>query len=263
MKRTDFVPKSLVTAPTTKAPLPVIKGGIMNRHAAFFNPRYYLSPAAVDILNRFGGMAGNSGTGTGTGEETPAETLTPFEVSKKSGFVSKSDVLIILDQNKKVFYFKIKKGKETRYNLPKGNYFLFKGDFEALPKPIVYKQMVLPAPYAYTKQPPKRFKVVFTDNPNKCSVDLKNDTVYFDNTFKNYPRYVIEYILAHEKGHYFYRGRGQKSELDCDKYAAAYMLNKGYNPSQISAAVRFTLGNSKNSTERKNENWENIKNVFI
>lgn len=252
------------TAATHSRPLPVISTNPWNSHAKIFKPDYYLSPAVKDALSIIKNGAAAIGGGSG-GEKKESEQepeLVPFKVDKKNGFVSDSDLVIILDEHKRVFYFKKRKGPNTRFNLPVGEYFLFYGNLKPLPAPVRYKIPNLPRPYAYSKKPPLKFKIIYCENKNKCSVDISKDTIYFDHSFKNYPRFIIQYIIRHEKGHYFYRGRGQQSELDCDKFAAVSMLESGFNPSQISAAVRFTLSNSLLSEHRKKSNFENVKNLI-
>jgi hypothetical protein len=75
--------------------------------------------------------------------------------------------------------------------------------------------------------------------------------VIFDKSFKKEPKFVIDYILAHEYGHYFYSGRGNESEIDCDTFASNKLLKMGYNPSQLVTAGQSTLENTKENYIRK------------
>lgn len=83
---------------------------------------------------------------------------------------------------------------------------------------------------------PKKVQLVFAPNPNKCSISLPDGIIICDPSLRRFPSFVLVFILFHEIGHYFY-----KSEEECDRFAAEEMHRRGYNPSQIDAATRFTL----------------------
>ena len=132
------------------------------------------------------------------------------------------------------------KGRGTcyRFNLPAGDY-KYNGVFYKLHKPLKYPLIKIPKPER--KYPFKRYKIVFKDNPNKCSIYYNVGLIIFDTQFKNAPVYQIYDIYYHELGHHFYR-----TEAFADTYASNKMLSIGFNPSQIGRASIETLSESQN-----------------
>ena len=157
----------------------------------------------------------------------------------KSGFICSEPLVLICDENGKEFYRKENTSKKgyIHFNLPSGVFNtqnnLHPAKFRVYPLPALAK--------ANHKRETKPFKIVFAENPNKCSINTTTGLVVFDNSFKDKPKYMIEFILWHEYAHYFYSGHGQKSEMNCDRYAQRQMLRCGYNPSQISKAIALSL----------------------
>lgn len=183
-----------------------------------------------------------------------------FEVIEKSGFVSADKIICVYDSDNSIFYYKENESKKViKFNLPKGIYFS-ENNLQQI-NPIKYKYAKLSKTYNETKFP-NEFKISFAKNPHKCTVDLNNATIVFDNKYKLAERYTIDYIIFHELGHYFYYGKGQKSEIDCDKFAANCMLVIGYNPSQIRAAQFYTLSENEEAKERKKEIYNLTKNSY-
>ena len=179
-----------------------------------------------------------------------------FTVKTKCGFKSFDTVVKIYDKNGILFYCKENPIGLLHFNLPTGEYLTYNS---LMPSKIrEYKLPKLPKANNL-KNLPKDFKIIFCDNPNKCSVDNQNHVIYFDNSFKKQPIPVIDYILFHELGHYLYSEQGNKSEINCDLFAMKKMLEIGYNPSQILWVQNGTLSDNKQTKERK----ETIKNKTI
>lgn len=82
----------------------------------------------------------------------------------------------------------------------------------------------------------KNFKIVFGDNPHKCTINFRTETIFFDNAFKSKPLPEIFFILFHEEGHQYYL-----TEKYVDLYASNCMLAKGFNPEQIRWAHKNSL----------------------
>ena len=162
-----------------------------------------------------------------------------FVLNSKSGFITFDPEVIIYDEDGILFYSKKNAIGKLHFNLPKGTYEtnnnISKTTFKKFPLSKLEK------PNAIKKLPKDGFKIIYCKNPNKCSVDNKRHIIYFDNSFKSAPRPVKMYIKLHELGHYFYSGEGNKSEINCDVFAANKMLKLGYNPSQIYEAQNSTL----------------------
>lgn len=94
---------------------------------------------------------------------------------------------------------------------------------------------------------PSRVELVWCDNPNKCSIDLRAGRIYADHKLKEQPAFVLAFVFFHEVGHYFYR-----DEARCDEFAARMMHQRGYNPSQIHLASKMTLSCANNARKVKN-----------
>jgi hypothetical protein len=185
-----------------------------------------------------------------------------FFVNKKSGFISKDKNIVINDINGNIFYFKLNnEGKIIYFNLPEGEYTT-NNNLQKVTEPRKFKIKILPSPNR-PKKLPKEFKIFFTENPNKCSVDNVNHIIYFDNSFKDAPQFVMDYIKLHELGHYFYSGQGQLSEKNCDQFAYNEMIKLGYNPSQVVAAINYSLSDRKEAVKRKNNLYTQAKKSFL
>lgn len=182
-----------------------------------------------------------------------------LNLTKKTGFKSKDKLIEIYDSNNLPFYVKKNERPEIYFNLPKGTYITRNNLIET--KPRVYKLPKLKKPNDLSKIPVK-FEVVFTNNPHKCSVNLKDGIIYFDNSFRTMPKPLIDFVKFHELGHYFYRGQGNDSEKNCDLFSGSVMLAIGYNPSQIIWAQRSTLSEQKKAMDRKQHVEEKVKKSF-
>jgi hypothetical protein len=143
---------------------------------------------------------------------------------------------------------------KTVYTAPAGKIFnvpvigkvYIKGAYKRLPTKIIsdvaikYYKPEKKVPFKGIKQ------VIFSSNPNKCSIDVHSGTIIFDKTFfRSLNMVQLFFILSHELGHYFYY-----SEHKADTFARSIMLLMGFNPSQIVAGVNSTLIDEF----RKNEN---------
>lgn len=164
----------------------------------------------------------------------------------KSGFeVIDKTLPIVIRDNRGLSFYDTNPivPKVENFNLPQGEYLIDSGRFRRLPAPINYPLFKLPPPEVFRPKP-YRFKVMFGENPNKCSIFWKKKTILFDNQFKEVTKPEFDFIKFHEFGHSRYL-----TEKFCDLMAANFMLVKGYNPSQIGLAPIVTL--SDNNFERK------------
>ena len=164
-------------------------------------------------------------------------------VPKKSGFIAPEPRVIVLDSNGFPFYDFVFKKPPYKFNLPRGKFFVNQR-VKMLPKPIKFPVKPLPKREFKNRRFPKRWKVKYGNNPNKCTVNYATGTLFFDNAYKNCPRVIKDFIFCHEMGHKFYR-----TERYADLWATNQMLKKGYNPSQVLKAHFFAL--SDRSWKRK------------
>lgn len=125
-----------------------------------------------------------------------------------------------------------------RFNLPPGTYTVVSGGgVTLLNSPVPTPHISLPPPERNYPDPTK-FDVLFQNNPNKCSIEWDKRRIVFDTSFRGRPLPILEFILAHEFGHSKY-----KTEAFADLWAAKYLLDMGYNPSQIGLVPMNTLSN--------------------
>jgi hypothetical protein len=169
-------------------------------------------------------------------------------LDKKTGFKNNSPAIpiIIRDSRGVLFYTTeifLPDKPVIKFNLPAGDYFIDSGSFAQLEKPVNYTLVTLP-PRERRYPKPYNFKVVYGNNPNKCSIIWGKKIIVFDLSLKDKPRFVKDFILGHEFGHQFYG-----TESYADLWSANYMLKMGYNPSQIGSAPITTL--SDGAFERK------------
>jgi hypothetical protein len=159
-----------------------------------------------------------------------------FRVEKPTGYTAQNRVLIFDADGQPFYRFETNKGT-IKFNLPKGSY-MTASDITELPRPHKYEFKRTRKREFFNYTPPRigDLKIEFADNPNKASVYPKKHLVVIDNSFKALPKYCIQYLLAHEVGHYHY-----KTEEFCDEFAQELMLEKGFNKSQIEEAARRTL----------------------
>lgn len=173
-----------------------------------------------------------------------------FQVDTKTGFSTTDKELLIYDKSMIPFYFISGIKNLFRFNLPLGTYYT-ENKITQLDKPCYYSSPKVPEKYFFDINYPENFKIIYRDNPNKCSVDLEKATIIFDTSYKKEPRFVRDFIKFHELGHFDYTGKGDQSERDCDLFAGNCMLKIGYNPTQIAAAQKYSLGQGGCSDMRK------------
>ena len=162
------------------------------------------------------------------------ETMRKIIVDKPSGFKGLNEVLIF-DKSGRKFY-DYKKNGVIEFNLPEGIYYT-NSDFEKCRKMHAYSFPRKRKRENYNYKEPEKVEVIFQKNPNKASVFLQRNLIVLDPSFLKYPSYVVEYLISHEIGHYYY-----KTEEFCDEFAQERMLKRGYNKSQIAECSASTLG---------------------
>lgn len=176
-------------------------------------------------------------------------------LENKTGFSSLLPFRIV-DKNNILFYSSdfvktISKGEILKFNLPAGIYF-YDGILTRLKNPVEYKNIVLPKPERVFKKKP--FKIIFGENPNKCSILWNKGIILFDTSFLKKPLFIKYNIYFHELGHHFY-----KTEKYCDLYAAKKMLEFGFNPSQVGLNSLDSLSNLQ--YERKKFIINHLSNI--
>ena len=172
----------------------------------------------------------------------------------KTGFESEDSFIDILNENLQPFYEKenINIGGKINFNLPIGTYYT-NNNLTKLKKPVAYILPYLPPPQKHANEP-KKLKIVYCDNPNKCSIDLETGTVFMDEFISDKTQSERTFVLYHELGHYKYL-----TESLCDLYAVYKMIELGYNPSQCNTAGDECL--SEYNQERKNKIYNFSKNI--
>jgi hypothetical protein len=173
-----------------------------------------------------------------------------LDVREKSGFRSTMPFQIF-DRWNNLFYSSdftnnIKNGKAQLFNLPVGRYS-YNGNLIRLASPIKQKEIILPPPERHYQK--SKYKIVFKENINKCSIFYDEGLIIFDPSFKKLPLYVLYFVYFHEIGHHLY-----STESKADLFAVKEMLESGFNMSQIGKAPLLSL--SEKSFNRK----ENIIN---
>lgn len=164
-------------------------------------------------------------------EKTGFRSTMPFSIFDNRGILFYDDS----------FTNHISKGEPVEFNLPAG-FYKFDGSFIKLEKPVKQIDIFLAAKERNLVQ--KKYKIMYGDNPNKCTIFYAPGIILFDNSFKTVPLYIRYGIYFHELGHLFY-----KTEEKADAYSAKKMLEYGFNPSQIGRVGLMTLSN--NSFDRK------------
>lgn len=170
-------------------------------------------------------------------------------VNKKTGFkvLDPSIPILIRDFRGMLFYSTESMVPDvTEFNLPEGKYFVVSGKFKAMENPVEYNLLKLP-PQERVMPDPMDFQIKFTDNPYKCTINFKDKTITFDNSFKSKILPEIYFVLYHEYAHRYFL-----TEKHCDVLASNYMLKKGFNPSQIGRAHVNSLSHRQYERKRYN-----------
>lgn len=176
-----------------------------------------------------------------------------LQVNKKTGYkiLEPEKPVIIRDFRGLLFYTtETMLPKVTEFNLPEGKYLVDSGRFKEMAAPVKYNLLPLP-PQERIMPDPLDFKIIFDRNPYKCTINFKEKTIKFDNSFKGKPLPEIYFVLFHEFAHRYF-----KTEKYCDVLASNYMLVKGFNPSQIGRAHINSL--SHRQWERKKYNIQQM-----
>jgi hypothetical protein len=182
-----------------------------------------------------------------------------IHIYKKTGILAKPQQVKIIDlrQPEFIFYdYDFSDREISFFNLPYGIYEI---DFPF--KQVRPKQHVLPplpAPEAH-RPDPKSFKLVFETNPHKATVDFNKRMIIVDPGYLKKPKVCLTYTIGHEIGHKIYLNSKQ-SEANADLYAMYYMIDKGFNKSQIQDAIDWSL-DKPTSDYRKNAMYDNLINI--
>ena len=167
-------------------------------------------------------------------------------------------VILINDRSGYCYSFKNETGEPHIFNLPRGTYYT-KNKVVKCKRVLIY-DLAISLPEGYRKLP-KKLTYEYAVNKHKCSVYPDKGLIVFDNSFKKIPRFIKQYIVFHELGHYFYFGNKGISEAKCDTFANLCMYIIGYNPTQCYIANQWSLSNAQ--CDRKNINHLiNRKNGF-
>jgi len=172
-----------------------------------------------------------------------------FRIKKRTAFYTPDRSIKIYDSRGVIFYDSDEIANFTGYfTLPRINLanslFLTNGRLYR----VEYKDnfdISLP-PYERNMQHDfAKFKITFSENPNKCTIFHNEKRIDFDNSFKRFPYYCLYFILFHEVGHNYY-----KTEEFADMYAVKRMLKKGYTPYQIMLGAVDSLSDKSESRLR-------------
>lgn len=174
------------------------------------------------------------------------------DLKEPSTLFSEDRNIIVLDENKNLFYIHPNKERFIKFNLPGGVFYIF-NEVEILDKF---------EPYEIYKKPklnydPRRFNLIVKDNPHKATINTFSDFIKLDTKIaelcEQYQPLGV-FLLAHELYHLKVGGdkfKGKRKIFDaekaCDNFAVHYMLCKGFNPSQIDASKEIL-----SNTDRKN-----------
>lgn len=144
----------------------------------------------------------------------------------------------IYDERGNLFYIQSKRYK--KWNLPQGNYFSY-GKFNKLNNPVKFSTKPLPQ-FEKDGKIDLPYELTFTETLNSektlayIILNGNVDEIFIDNSVRDYPIFVQEFIFYHELGHRLY-----ETEKYCDWFAFNKLIELGYNPSQIRYAAHLTL----------------------
>lgn len=163
-------------------------------------------------------------------------------VKGKTGFRNVSgQPILILDERGERFYDTRQLLKRVQmFNLPEGTYYVALGDIARMSRPVNYELTPLPEKERHMFGSFENFDVHFVNNPATGTVVPAANEKFYDHALKELPLPYAMFIDEHENGHKYYI-----TESYCDQYAVNKMLERGYNPSQISEAIVLTLSPDK------------------
>lgn len=102
----------------------------------------------------------------------------------------------------------------------------------------------------------KPLKVIKTNQyKSPASIKPRAGEVFINPKLENYPIYAQRFILAHERGHFFYSGSGLESEENCDLFAINWIMKHGGNLSTCFVTMEAVL-------KRNPQNMERMKTFF-
>jgi hypothetical protein len=159
----------------------------------------------------------------------------------KTGFTVKDvNVPVVIRDNRGLLFYSTEElvPRTKEFNLPAGKYIVDSGSFTAKPFPVNYKKISLPFAERLFRPSPGKFAIKFAGNPHKCTIDWDNKVITFDNSFKEKPLPVVDFIYSHEMGHKYFT-----QDKFADWFAYNRMLKMGYNPYQIGYAQLQSLQN--------------------
>lgn len=163
----------------------------------------------------------------------------------KTGFFSTDRKIRIFDSEGSPFYFIDCFNENIKFNLPKGKYFS-NNNLKNI-DPVVFKKINLPKKEK-NKKIPDSVNILVGKNQNKASIFVDLNGIILDKAESKKPKVLVNFILAHELGHYFYY-----QEKLADQFAYNLLLDYGMNPSQILTANFLTLSNKTESLIRKRQ----------
>lgn len=174
-----------------------------------------------------------------------------LNVTRKTGFiVTDPSVAIIIRDNRGTLFYSTEPlvPKTKRFNMPAlGKFIVDSGKFRIANEPVFYPLVRMPKRTAY-RESPINFSIKFGENKNKASINFLTREIEFDHSVAELPLPYIYYLYYHEIAHQFFGTNKpinspeyNMCEKWCDVMSSNYMLNKGFNPSQIKEAQRNTL----------------------
>lgn len=155
---------------------------------------------------------------------------------------------MILDDQEMPFYWHDNKEHHLNFNLPTGSYYSL----------VPIKKLHTFKPYGARKYPKlkmsflSKVRVFPHKNPNKASISLERKFILADNKFFYHDYKPLKtFTLAHEVFHSVYHCKNERErsnryihqyyEKKCDEAAKDFMLAHGWNPTQVSLAVKLLL----------------------
>lgn len=154
----------------------------------------------------------------------------------------------VLDRNG-LIYYTFGSDKPFYFNL-NINDFTYFGSITPYNKKMVYKCNVI----GKSVHLPEFISISFANMENKAQMNRATGEIVINSKYLYEPFFKVAFLYFHEFAHFKYPSkngiRSTINEYKCDKFAACMMLKNGFNPSQILAAMMFTLNNGDEQNER-------------